>query len=176
MPMPCILCHSWHKPSPQIPLFGWDLSFKCGPLSLQEILEFVIWSELQTALVQCVHISTWVHKQCPLQEYLEEEILLRYDVDFKHRQNFVICTKVEAKDQLIKQLVSNWSSCVQPWKKTMHWQLFCLWFTHAKPWFVCGIDPWREGAWGQCFPCMVALDFSLLSQQKVQQNIWCCPL
>ena len=40
------------------------------------------------------------------QEYPEDEMLIGYDADFKHGQNFVICTKQEAKEELLKNPVS----------------------------------------------------------------------
>ena len=40
------------------------------------------------------------------QEYPEDEMLIGYDADFKHGQNFVICTKQEAKEELLKKPAS----------------------------------------------------------------------
>ncbi len=54
---------------------------------------------LNTALCPKNHIDVFQL----FQNYPEDEILIGYDGDFKHGQNFIICTTVEAKEELLKK-------------------------------------------------------------------------
>ena len=59
-----------------------------------------MWNNIQDVFIIC------------FQDYPEDEILIAYDADYKHGENFVIATTVEAKEAYLKVILFNQSTII----------------------------------------------------------------